>query len=96
MQTPPIIQASVLRILKLGLLNIRSYAEAKNLERCAIEANHLHNIPSLLDKFSIQLLKFYMDVEMPQYVRETNNQVLEEFRHSWVDMAGWITQQSGA
>ena len=96
MQTPPNIQASVLRILKLGLLNIRSYAEGGELERCAIEANHLHNIPSLLDHFSVELLKFYLDIEMPQYVRETNNQVLEEFRRSWIEMADWISQQGAA
>jgi hypothetical protein len=96
METPPIIQASLLRILKYGLLNIRYYSEGKNLERCAIEANHLHNIPSLIETFSVDLLKFYIDTEMPQYVRETNNQVPEEFRRAWIALTDWLSQRSSA
>jgi hypothetical protein len=94
METPPFIQESLLRILKHGLLNIRYYAEGKNLERCAIEANHLHNIPSLLETFSVDLLKFYIDIEMREYVRETNNQVPEEVRRAWIALTDWVSQQS--
>jgi hypothetical protein len=96
METPPIIQASLLRILKYGLLNIRYYSEEKNLERCVVEANHLHNVPSLLETFSADLLKFYIDIEMPQYVRETNNQAPEEFRREWIALTDWLSHQSGA
>ena len=93
MNTPPVVQASLLTILKIGLLNIRYYAGGKNLERCAIEANHLHNIPGLLQKFSIDLLKYYIDIERPQYVRETNDQVLEEIRGAWSELADWLSKQ---
>jgi hypothetical protein len=55
MDTPPIVQASLLKILGFGLLNIRHHAELKNSERCAMEANHLHNIPGLLENLSIVL-----------------------------------------
>jgi hypothetical protein len=96
METPPIIQESLLSILKYGLLNIRYYASGKNLERCVIEANHLHNIPSLLENFSVKLLKFYIDIEVREYVRETDNQVLEEFRLAWIALTDWVSQQSSA
>jgi len=96
METPPIIQENLLRILKYGLLNIRYYARGKNLERCAIEANHLHNIPALLETFSVDLLKYYIDIEVPEYVRETNNQVPEEFRLAWIALTDWVSQQSSA
>jgi hypothetical protein len=92
MNTPPVIQASLLTILKLGLLNVRYYAQGKKLERCVIEANHLHNIPGLLENFSIDLLKYYIDIERPQYVRETNDQVLEEVRGAWSELADWLSK----
>jgi hypothetical protein len=92
MITPPVIQASLLTILKLGLLNFRYYAQGKNLERCVIEANHLHNIPGLLENFSIDLLKYYIDIERPQYVRETNDQVLEKIRGAWSELADWLSK----
>jgi len=90
MNAPPVIQASLLTVLKLGLLNIRSQAERGNPQQCSIEANHLHNIPGLLAHFSIDLLKFYLDVEVPQYVREMNGQVLEELRVAWDELADWL------
>jgi hypothetical protein len=93
MNTPPIVQTSLLTILKIGLLNIRYYADGRNLERCAIEANHLHNIPGLLEKFSIDLLKFYIDVERTQYIRETKDQVLEEIRDAWTELTHWLSKQ---
>jgi hypothetical protein len=93
MNTPAIVQASLFTILKLGLLIIRSEAERKNSERCAIEANHLHNIPGLLDNFSVDALKYYIDVEAPQYVRESNEQIPEEFRRAWTELTDWLSQQ---
>jgi hypothetical protein len=93
MNAPPIVQANLLTILKLGLLNIRYQAERKNTERCAIEANHLHNIPGLLEKFSIDLLKFYIDVERTQYIRETKDQVPEEIRDAWTELSHWLSKQ---
>jgi hypothetical protein len=93
MNTPPIVQASLLKILGFGLLNIRHHAELKNSERCAIEANHLHNIPGLLENFSIDLLKFYVDIEKPQYARETNDQVLAEIRSAWAELTDWLSKQ---
>ena len=93
MNAPPNVQASLLTILKLGLLNIRREAWRKNSERCAIEADHLHNIPGLLEDFSIDLLKYYVDIERPQYVRETNDQVLKEMRGAWSELADWLSKQ---
>jgi hypothetical protein len=37
----------------------------------------------LLENFSIDLLKFYINIEKPQYARETNDQVLAEIRSAW-------------
>ena len=93
MNAPPIVQASLLTILKLGLLNIRREAWRKNSERCAIEADHLHNIPGLLEDFSIDLLKYYVDIEKPQYVRETDDQVFEEIRNAWTELTHWLSKQ---
>ena len=93
MNSPPIVQASLLKILKFGLLNIRHYAEDKNFERCGIEANHLHNIPGLLENFSVDLMRFYIDIEMPQYIRETDGQVIADIRSAWAVLTDWLSKQ---
>ncbi len=63
---------------------------ARTSRDAQIEANHLHNIPGLLDKFSVDLLQFYIDVERPRYVTQTNDQVLEEMRGAWSELADWL------
>jgi hypothetical protein len=93
MNIPPTIEASLLSILKFGLLNIRYHAERKNAERCAIEADHLHNIPGLLQNFSVDLMRFYIDIEMPQYIREIDGQVIADIRSAWAVLTDWLSKQ---
>jgi hypothetical protein len=45
-----------------------------------------------LKNFSIDLLKFYIEIERPQYVRETNDQVLAEIRSAWAELTDWLSK----
>jgi hypothetical protein len=51
----------------MSLLRVRSAAGAGDAPLCFIEADHVHNLPALLENFSEQLLRFYLDVERPSY-----------------------------
>jgi hypothetical protein len=52
----------------------------------------VHNIPGLLENFSIDALKYYIDIERPQYVREADEQIPEEFRSAWIESADWLSK----
>lgn len=62
------VKAAIGSILTTGLLSIRGICKI-NPELAQTEANHLHNLPSLLESFSVPLLKFYADIERPGYLR---------------------------
>jgi hypothetical protein len=51
---------AVLEILADGLLRIRAFAWAGKVEMCAVEADHLHNLPELVKDFKWELLEYYV------------------------------------
>jgi hypothetical protein len=51
MKCPDEVQECLLRILNVGVLNIRFYLGQPNYELSAIEANHIHNLPDLMLNF---------------------------------------------
>lgn len=67
MTCPPDIAEVILEILHHGLLRIRNLGWQGNSAGCASEADHLHNLPSLLRNYSPELLSFYWEVERPLY-----------------------------
>jgi hypothetical protein len=71
MNCPPAIADVVLQILRIGLLHIRESGWQNDAVACAAQADHLHNIPSLLTDYSPELLLYYWQVERP-HVNDTN------------------------
>jgi hypothetical protein len=61
------IKVAVASILKRGLLLIRSVCK-KDPALAQAEAYHLHNLPHLLASFSVALLRYYADIERPDYI----------------------------
>jgi hypothetical protein len=53
------IEAQLLKILSHGLLRIRALGYEGNAKACAIEADHLHNLPSLITNFESERLSYY-------------------------------------
>ncbi len=60
MQCPPEIAVIVCEILRTGLLRIRA---CKDADRCALEADHLHNLPALLADYKPERLEYYWNIE---------------------------------
>jgi hypothetical protein len=69
MKCPDAIAEIILEILRTGLLNIRYQAASGMPERCVIEADHIHNLPTLLSRYSPDLLRFYLEVEREAFER---------------------------
>jgi len=65
MNCPDPIKAVVLEFLHLGVLTCRLAGWDPDPERCAVEADHIHNLPNLLADYSPDKLQYYWDVERP-------------------------------
>ena len=79
MQCPPAIAEVLLRILHTGLLRVRWCGWQGDAEACAREADHLHNLPSLLSDYSPERLHYYWQVERPGF----EDQSASDFKPLW-------------
>ena len=91
MHCPEEVQTIVTRILEVGLLRCRAAAWSGDAARCAIEANHLHNLPSLLNEFSAEKLKYYWDTERAGFVEASSDVTISEFYPLWDALRQYAT-----
>src|SRR2546425_1709073 len=80
MPCPPEIAEIVCEILRTGLLRIRALGD---VNRCALEADHLHNLPGLLANYKPELLDYYWRVERVGFVERSNPEDVECFEPLW-------------
>lgn len=57
-----------LDILAFGLNRLRDAALAGRVDYCAIESEHLHNIPSLIGEQNEERHRYYLQQERPLYL----------------------------
>lgn len=70
MSCPEEIAEIVLEMLRAGLLDIRALGWNGESKLCAVESDHIHNLPTILDRYSAELLLYYWDVERPSYMSQ--------------------------
>lgn len=70
MKCPDDICQHLLQVLSIGVRNIRVCCERRQYERCGYEADHIHNIPTLIEDFSLDRLAYYVEVEAAEYLRQ--------------------------
>lgn len=92
---PREVQRQLFEILRWGILNIRTGSETNDCRVCNIEANHLHNIPDLLEEFSRDRLAYYLKVEVAKYERGLGAESLPRLRAAWVALEEWLKENSG-
>jgi hypothetical protein len=85
MPCSPEVSKIILSLLETGLLRIRSLGSSGRAEDCAIEADHIHNLPDLLANFSRERLLYYWEIERPAYINRVSNEQL----------MGWDSQRRG-
>jgi hypothetical protein len=86
MNCSPEVSQLLLEILSTGLLRIRAFGWSGNAARCAIEADHIHNVPDLLAHFSTELLAFYWDISRTSYINETPPPHLAVWEPLWREL----------
>jgi hypothetical protein len=83
---PNAIISPVLGILDEAIIRIRSYGWASDPLRCAVEADHVHNLASLLMNYSPERLRYYLDVERKAYMKQSVGHDLAAFQPHWVQL----------
>lgn len=63
----------LLEILQIEILRIRSFAYAGNSLIAASIADHIHNIPEILRSGRLDLVRSYLDADVPSYVLSQGN-----------------------
>lgn len=82
MQCPPEIAGLVCEILRRGLLRIRNLG-SQDAELCFLEADHLHNLPTLLMDFSQEQLDYYWHAERVGFLKRLSPEQTHEFELLW-------------
>ena len=93
MQCPPEIAELVCEILRTGLLRIRALGDG---DRCAVEADHLHNLPGLLANYKPELLDFYWRVERESFIKRSPPEDVQAFEPVWNALAKHLTAPQSA
>src|SRR5262245_42832810 len=84
MKCPGEIADVLLEIMTRGLLAIRAAGWQNNSKRCAIESDHLHNLPALIASYSADRLAYYWEAERISFMRQSTANELTAFEPLWI------------
>jgi len=84
------IKQILLNILQIGILNARAAAWGNDSERCAIEADHIHNLPSLVRDLEMKRLLYYYDISRSSFIHQSSNTKL--FDRDWARLGDIISE----
>ena len=94
MTCPPEVAHVVLQILQVAILRIRAGGWGGDGSRCAVEADHVHNLPALLIDYSDELLWFYWQVERPSFMKRCRPADLQDYEPLWAELAELVSDSS--
>jgi hypothetical protein len=79
----PAISEVILEIILTGILRIRAAGWDNQPELCAQEADHIHNLPTLVQDFRPELLDYYWNVERSAYIAGSSSTSLKVWEPLW-------------
>jgi hypothetical protein len=82
------IKRLLLSLLRTGILRVRAFAHQDCSDRCAIEADHIHNLPDLIRNPRLELLTYYFDHERPAFIKRVPD--FEAFEPDWLRLGELI------
>jgi hypothetical protein len=91
MTCPPDVARVILHILQVAVLRIRAGGWKGDGPRCALEADHVHNLPALLINYSEDLLRFYWEVERPSFMKRCGPADLKGYEPLWAELAQLVS-----
>jgi hypothetical protein len=86
--------AGIVRCIDYGLARARNALEKSDLQRCEIELEHIHNLPSLLDTTIMKSQGYYLEKQVPffldslekNYGLSIRKEAIDEFEATWKQM----------
>jgi hypothetical protein len=76
-------------VLTAAILRIRSEAYKNDAARCAVEADHVHNLPALLRNPQIALVRYYWNTERVSFVQNSAGIDVRMFQPMWETIASY-------
>ena len=70
-------------ILAMGLQRIAALGQSGNAKRCAVEADHLSNLPALLAEFDPDVLDHYWNVQRAAFIKRSLRKDAAAFKPMW-------------
>ncbi len=85
MNCPENITSILCDILHIALINIRNSDDGI---LSSMQADHVHNIPTLLKNYTPTFLRFYLEIEVPIYVRKCHEsgRSCKSFEPHWTSL----------
>jgi hypothetical protein len=96
MKCPAEIGGILSELIGVGLLQVRTAGWAGDANLCAAIADHLHNVPHLLDEFTQDGLEYYWEVERPQLRGSADEETLREFEPLWDRLEPYVLTEAAA
>ncbi len=93
MRCPDEISQVLLRILSTAILRIRHLGVQGCAEECEIEADHVHNLPALIQDYSPERLEYYWSIERVHYLKLKEGMSLGEFVPLWDELSVLMTER---
>ena len=81
----------ILRILQTGVVEARSAGWSKDADLGAAQADHIHNLPDLLRRYSPRKLKHCWNMERSSFIRRMGGQPLV-FEELWAELEPLVPQ----
>ncbi len=96
MNCPPAVAEILLAITRVGILRIRALGWAGDPVRCAVEADHIHNLPALVQNYSPEQLRYYWEVERPSFASRSEGVDLSSFEPLWSELSRFELTVNGS
>jgi len=86
MNCPPELAIIIAKMVEKAILKIRGLGWADQGDRCAIEADHVHNLPGLLADYSPERLDYYWRCERSSYLARIPRKDQLDWEDLWNQM----------
>jgi hypothetical protein len=88
MSCPPAIATILLEILQHGILRARAAGWSGDADRCAVETDHIHNLPALIEDYSPERLRYYWDAERVSFMSNCSADDVASWKPLWQRLQG--------
>jgi hypothetical protein len=84
------LKTALLNVLRKGILRIRALGFDGLADQCAVEADHLHNLPALVLKPTLPEMSYYFDVTRIDFMNRARD--TREFDADWAQLKSILSE----